>query len=102
MLVLKRYAKQFTPRSGEAQIRIELPDGDVIDVVLLETGKGWGRIGILAPPGITIHRQEYFDRLQQHHAEAQAALEQQSDVDTSFQPAPLKKLGTAVQQARLT
>lgn len=75
MLVLKRYEQQHRDFPKQSLIRIECPGGQLIEIELLAGGNGWGRIGIDAPKEFVVYRQEYYDRLQQRYAEAQANSE---------------------------
>ena len=56
----------LTRKPGQ-RIRI----GDEIEVTLLEVSGDRVRLGFSAPPDVTIHRQEVYERILQHDADPQ-------------------------------
>ena len=61
MLILTRNAGQI--------IKI----GDDIDITILSVKGGQVRIGIDAPKGTSVHRQEVYDRIEEEKKQAEAA-----------------------------
>jgi len=62
----------FSRKIGE-KIRV----GDDIEIVVLEMKKGQVRIGINAPKGLTIHREEVYQRiLEENRLAATSAMEE--------------------------
>ena len=58
----------LTRRVGET-IKI----GDDIDITILSVKGGQVRIGIDAPKGTSVHRQEVYDRIEEEKKQAEAA-----------------------------
>ena len=48
--------------------------GDDIIISVLEIGKGGVRIGIDAPQGVSVHRQEVYDKIQDENLKASEGL----------------------------
>jgi len=66
----------LTRKVGE-KIRI----GDEIEVSVLEVKGRQARIGIKAPPGVAIHREEIFRRIQEENVRAAKAAPDVKDLD---------------------
>ena len=49
--------------------------GDKISVTLLEVQGKQVKIGVMAPPHVSIHRQEVFEKIQQENLRASGAYE---------------------------
>ncbi len=67
----------FTRKSGQ-KIRI----GEEIEVTILEIRKGSVKIGIKAPKGLTIHREEVYQKIiQENILAAQSAFNSKAQFD---------------------
>jgi len=76
----------LTRKVGE-KIRI----GDDIEITVLEVKGRQARIGINAPPGLTVHREEIFRRIQEENLRAASSAPQLDELDkVSLEASPVR------------